>query len=128
MDEKKKKILIADDEPDMLNELEAVLSDKFRVYKAKDGKKAVALAQSSKPEIVLMDANMPEMDGMEACRLIKNDSLTARIPVIMLTCRGGILDIENGFKAGADSYIVKPIVPDRLLDKIEVVLAKAAIT
>jgi DNA-binding response OmpR family regulator len=124
METAKKKILIVDDEPAILEELGEALSDEFHVYQASNGLKALSVTRVALPELVLMDIRMPEMDGLEACRRLKRDAAIAHIPVIMVSGNGGIMDIENGFKAGADSYVVKPIMPDKLIDKINYVLTK----
>jgi CheY-like chemotaxis protein len=67
---------------------------------------------------------MPDMDGLEACKVLKKDKVTAAIPVILLTAKGQITDIEKGFKSGADAYVVKPFSPARLIEKVEEIFEK----
>jgi len=69
---------------------------------------------------------MPEMDGLEACKKLKQDKTTASIPIVLLTAKGQITDIEKGFKSGADAYVVKPFSPARLLEKVEEIFEKVA--
>jgi CheY-like chemotaxis protein len=125
MTDKMRRMLIVDDQAEMLSELEEIFSSRFRVFKALDGKRALDMVQNLMPEIVVMDIAMPIMDGMEACRCIKNDPATSHIPVIILTGKGGILDIEKGFQAGADSFLAKPIMPSRLIVKVNEMLERS---
>ena len=91
----------------------------YEFYGAADGKEAVDKALSIKPDLILLDVTMPEMDGFEACRQIKSSPQTESIPVIMLTARGQEADIEKGKECGADDYFVKPFSPLELLQKID---------
>jgi DNA-binding response OmpR family regulator len=69
--------------------------------------------------MVILDVMMPEMDGIEVVRYMKNDRDLSSITIILLTAKGQIIDIEKGFKTGIDAYIVKPFSPARLIEKIE---------
>jgi len=120
----KKKIVIADDEPFILSALQDTLSDEYQVFSGNNGKEAYNLAQKVMPDLIILDVMMPEMDGLEACKAIKKDKLTMAIPVILLTAKGQITDIEKGFKSGADAYVVKPFSPARLLEKVEEIFEK----
>ena len=72
-----------------------------------------------KPDMVVLDVMMPEMDGVEVVRELKNDETLAYIPVILLTAKGQMMDIEKGFKSGVNAYMVKPFSPEKLMEKIE---------
>lgn len=115
----KKKILIVEDELDMLNLYQGVLKDIFEIIPANNGKEAVELAVSAEPDIVLMDVMMPVMDGLEALKLIKENPTAARIPVILLSALGEYEDIRRGYSMGASCYITKPFTKKELLKAIK---------
>jgi two-component system alkaline phosphatase synthesis response regulator PhoP len=118
----KKKILIVDDEPNVRRLSCAILSKKFEVFEAEDGKEAIDIANAQKPDVILMDIMMPKMDGLTACHVIKNDPATKLIPVIMVTAIGFELNIRLSQQMGATAYVTKPFAPQELLDKIGEVL------
>lgn len=112
-------LLIADDEPTNLQVLRQILQADHRLLFAKDGAKAVELAQSEKPDLILLDVMMPgSMDGLELCRRLRQHAALHAIPVILLTARSQQRDIEIGFEAGANAYLTKPFSPMELLDRI----------
>ena len=119
----KKKVLIADDEPNVRRLLHSILSKNFEVFEAEDGRQAIEMANTQKPDIVLMDMMMPKMDGLTACHMIKNDPATKSIPVIMVTAIGFELNIKLSQQMGASGYVTKPFSSEGLLDKIAQVLA-----
>ena len=109
-------ILIADDETNVRLLLQATFRDSpYRMLSAKDGTEALEIARTEMPQLALLDAMMPGMDGFEVCRLLKNDPATAGIKVIMLTARSQESDRQKGHEAGADDYITKPFSPAALL-------------
>ena len=118
----KKKILVVDDEPSVLYAIERVLRDEYNILKASNGEEAVNLAQSCKPDIILMDTIMPKKDGITACTEIKAIKATQSIPVIMLTVVGHELNKALAKNMGANGYITKPFKPQELLDTINKVL------
>jgi CheY-like chemotaxis protein len=120
----KKKIVVADDEPFILSALQDTLSDSYSVTTASNGAEAIKVAQRVMPDLIILDVMMPEMDGLDACKNLKRDKLTSTIPVILLTAKGQITDIEKGFKSGADAYVVKPFSPARLIEKVEEIFEK----
>lgn len=122
----KKKIVVADDEPFILSALNDTLSDEYEVHSASNGREAVKVAEKVLPDLIILDVMMPEMDGLDACKTLKREKSTANIPVILLTAKGQITDIEKGFKSGADAYVVKPFSPARLLEKVEEIFEKVA--
>ena len=121
----KKKALIVDDEPNVRRLLHTILSKTFEVIEAEDGRQAIEMVNSQKPDVVLMDMMMPKMDGLTACHMIKNDPATKSIPVIMVTAIGFELNIKLSQQMGASGYITKPFSSEELLDKIAQVLAAA---
>jgi CheY-like chemotaxis protein len=115
----KKTIVIADDEPFILSAVNDTLSDDYNVITATNGKSALTMIRKHKPDMVVLDVMMPEMDGVEVVRELKNDETLAYIPVILLTAKGQMMDIEKGFKSGVNAYMVKPFSPEKLMEKIE---------
>ncbi len=115
----KQTILIVDDTPDNIALLSALLKDRYRVKIATNGVKALQIAQSELyPDLVLLDVVMPEMDGYETCRHLKQHPGTADIPVIFLTSRVEPEDEEMGLSLGAADYIAKPISPPIVLARV----------
>lgn len=105
----KQTILVVDDMPANIDVLVGLLSDKYRVKAARNGRKALSIARSENPpDLILMDVVMPEMDGYEACRRLKAESDTAAIPVIFVTSLADDEDEEKGLRLGAVDYITKP--------------------
>ena len=115
----KKTIVIADDEPFILSAVNDTLSDDYNVITATNGKSALSMIRKHKPDMAVLDVMMPEMDGVEVVRELKNDEDLAYIPVILLTAKGQMMDIEKGFKSGVNAYMVKPFSPEKLMEKIE---------
>ncbi len=114
----KKKILIVDDEPNLRRLSRTILSKNFIVFEAEDGKQAIDIANTQKPDIILMDMMMPKMDGLTACHAIKKDPATKSIPVIMVTAIGFELNVKLSQQMGASGYVTKPFTSQDLLDKI----------
>ena len=104
----KKKVLVVDDEPNIVSFLTKMLSNDYTVYRAGNGREAVDSAKKLKPALIIMDIMMPEMDGYTACSLIKSDPSTSLIPVIMLTGVGYDLNKEMALRLGANAYLTKP--------------------
>jgi CheY-like chemotaxis protein len=121
--ENKKKVLIVDDEPNVRRLLHTILGKTFDVLEAEDGRQAIEITNSQKPDVVLMDMMMPKMDGLTACHMIKNDPATKSIPVIMVTAIGFELNIKLSQQMGASGYVTKPFSSEDLLGKITQVLA-----
>jgi len=91
----------------------------FEVLLAVDGRQGVDMAQRERPDLVLMDMSLPEMDGWQATRMLKGDAGTCRIPVVALTAHAMVGDREKALEAGCDDYAVKPIDMPLLLETIE---------
>src|SRR5271157_3333287 len=121
--ENKKKVLVVDDEPNVRRLLRSILSKTFIVFEAEDGRQAIEMANTEKPDVILMDMMMPRMDGLTACHMLKNDPATKTIPVIMVTAIGFELNIKLSQQMGASGYVTKPFSQQDLLAKIAQVLA-----
>ncbi|MFG1491482.1 response regulator, partial [Oceanospirillum sp. HFRX-1_2] len=122
-------ILVVDDSPDALSLINDALEDAgMDVLVALEGRQALNIARKMKPDMILMDAIMPHMDGFEACRQIKADPELAAIPVIFMTGLNDTDDIVRGLEAGGVDYLVKPINPNELLARMKVHLTNARLT
>lgn len=118
------KILIVDDEPYMLRIIELSLrKGGHHLIVGHNGREAVALALQEKPQAIVMDVLMPEMDGLQALRAVRQDPATAAIPVIMLTARGQILTRQEAEASGASLFLTKPFSPTQLLNEVERLIA-----
>jgi|TARA_B110000211_G_scaffold83209_1_gene97299 DNA-binding NarL/FixJ family response regulator len=121
-------VLIVDDNPETISMLNTTLSEVgLTVLVALSGQQALTIAKRIKPEIILMDAMMPEMDGFEVCRLIKGDALISHIPVIFMTGLNASEDIVRGFDAGGIDYVTKPIDVQGLVARIGAQLTNSRI-
>ena len=120
-----KKILVVDDEPYlaemMANRLEA---NRYTVVTALSGRDALDQVAKVKPDLILLDILMPDMDGYQILRRLKEDPKTQSLPVIMLTVKKWSEDIKKAMESGASDYIVKPFSPAEVLKKIEGVLKR----
>ena len=122
---KKETILVVDDEQDLLDLIEYNLKkENYKVLRAEDGEEALQMAREHTVDLVLMDIMMPKMDGIEACRLMREDSALKHIPVIFLTARGDEKTEVEGLDTGADDYITKPISTAKLVSRIRAVLRR----
>jgi putative two-component system response regulator len=121
----KSTILVVDDEITNLSLVAGILRANYQVKIAKDGEKALALARSEPPDLVLLDVLMPGMDGYAVCRALKADALTQHIPVIFLTSQTDAENEELGLHLGAVDYITRPIRPGILLSRVNAHLSDA---
>jgi len=121
----KKRVLVVDDENDILELISIILSDNdITVYKAKDGLSGLEIARKKKPDLILLDIMMPEIDGWEVLKILKIDDETRNIPVAMLTCKTEIKDKVLGIQEGAIDYITKPFLTDDIIKKVKNLLTK----
>lgn len=121
------RVLVVDDEPDILNLLEYNLKRSgFQAILAKDGPEAIEAAKAHRPDLVLLDIMLPDMEGTEVLRRLKSLESTASIPVIMLTAKGEEIDKIVGFELGAEDYITKPFSPRELILRVKAVLKRTA--
>lgn len=119
------KVLVAEDDRDIADLVRHHLErEGFRCVLATDGVAAVRLARQEQPDLVILDLMLPELDGFEVCRQLRADPLTARVPVVMLTARGGEVDRVVGLELGADDYVVKPFSPRELVARVRAVLRR----
>ena len=101
-------LLIVEDNNDIREYISSSFSSEYKIIEGINGKEGIALATTTIPNIIISDIMMPEMDGIEFCRAIKEDIRTSHIPVILLTAKDSIHDKEEGYESGADSYLTKP--------------------
>ena len=122
------KIVVIDDEENILELVSYNLArDGYAVTCVTTGEDALKKVRAIRPDLVILDLMLPGMDGFEVCKILKNDSKTAHIPVIMLTAKGEEADIVTGLELGADDYIVKPFSPKVLIARVRAVLRRKAI-
>jgi CheY-like chemotaxis protein/class 3 adenylate cyclase len=115
----RKLILLADDSPLIHRHTVPILEDEgYEVRSASDGAEAVALARALTPDLVITDVEMPELDGYAVCKALKSDPATAHVPVLICSSLGEAADLERGFDAGADDYLVKPVLPEELSTRV----------
>jgi CheY-like chemotaxis protein len=112
-------LLIVDDHASILSLLNNLLSEKYTIFKAGNGRKALAILEEERIDLVISDVIMPDMDGLTLCKSIKENIQTSHIPVILLTAKGEIENRIEGLQVGADSYIPKPFHPEHLFIRIE---------
>ena len=119
------KILVVDDEPEAVELVEFNLKQAgFDVLTAGDGTEALNKARSSLPTLVVLDLMLPEIDGLEVCKMLRRDEMTGRIPIIMLTAKAAEIDRVLGLELGADDYITKPFSPRELVLRIKKLLER----
>jgi two-component system, OmpR family, alkaline phosphatase synthesis response regulator PhoP len=115
-----KRILVVDDEANIARIIEMnLVREGYEVTKASNGVDGLAAARGNAPDLVLLDVQMPQMDGLEMLTKMKEDAALADIPVIMLTAQSAREDLAKGLDAGAEYYVTKPIDPAQLLGMIE---------
>ena len=115
----KRLIVLADDSPMIHRHTVPILEDDgYEVRSAYDGVEAVALARAHQPDLVITDVEMPKLDGYGVCKALKQDPTTAHLPVLICSSLGEATDLERGFDAGADDYLVKPVIPEELSTRV----------
>lgn len=118
-------ILIIDDEKDVLKALRDILTEEhFKVLAATNGKQGIQVAQNDRPDLILLDLRLPDMDGYDVCRKLKENPNTASIPVLMVSTRSKETEKVVGLEIGADDYITKPYNELELLARIRVALRR----
>lgn len=122
LDQDKKNVLVVEDEPEIRFLLKDILKEDYIVYEAEDGREALDLIDKILPDIVICDVMMPNMNGLELCNKIKNDTATCQVPFILLTARGSEDHHLEGYEAGADAYIPKPFNTTHLKVRIRKLL------
>ena len=121
-------ILIADDEPNIVELVRVTLEDeRIRVVEALDGETALGLAETHRPDLVLLDVNLPDMSGLDVCAQLRREPRFASTKIVMLTAAAQADDVARGLAAGADHYLTKPFSPVRLLGLIETLFPRAIV-
>ncbi|MFS8096628.1 response regulator transcription factor [Lentzea alba] len=117
------RILVAEDDPKQSHLIRAYLEHEgHRVLVARDGRAALDLARSREPDLVVLDVLMPEVDGLDVCRVLRAES---RVPILMLTARSTEADLLLGLDLGADDYVVKPYSPRELVARVRALLRRS---
>lgn len=120
----KRTILVIDDNPDLLDMVDAILSDAgFVVAKTVSGEDGLNVARTLRPNLILLDLNMPKMDGWEVLKLLKTDVATREIPVAIFSVRTDLKDKIFGLQRGAVDYIPKPFQFEHLTERVERILS-----
>jgi CheY-like chemotaxis protein len=119
------RILVAEDERDIRELIGFTLRYAgFEVELATNGAEAVEKASQVQPDLIMLDVRMPRMTGYEACRVLKENPVTAEIPIVFLSAKGQEVEIEQGLASGALEYIVKPFAPDDLANQVRDILKR----
>ena len=119
------RVLVVDDDSDIRELVQFKLEQMgYTVSAEKDGEGGLAAAIEDKPDLILLDVMMPKLTGIEVCQRLRDEPSTAGIPVILITAKAQEVDVERGFSAGADDYIVKPFSPRELATRVEAVLSR----
>ena len=117
------RLLLVDDNPTNLQVLyQALEAEGYELLVAQSGAEAIATAKEAKPHLILLDINMPGIDGYETCRRLKREPETKNIPVVLLTAKGRDADKRLGYEVGAVDYVIKPFSPNRLIERIQEIL------
>ena len=120
------KVLIVEDEANIRQLVKYNLEkESYQVIEAEDGLLGLRLAKAEKPDLVLLDLMLPQMDGLEVCRSLKGNQATAALPIIMLTAKSEEIDKVIGLELGADDYMTKPFSPRELVARVKAVLRRS---
>ena len=118
---RKTKILVVDDEPDIVRVVARIMeSCDYDVVTAQDGFEALGAAQAEKPDVIILDLNLPGMNGFEVCHRLRTTEATRAIPIVMMTAAYvSIDDARRGDASGADEYVVKPFLREVLIHNVQ---------
>lgn len=121
-------VLVVDDEPEILKMVAKIMEARgHRVSLARDGQEALDAVVRDRPDVMILDLNLPKMDGFEVCKQLKTDPATRAIPIVMLTAAYvSVEDATRGVGVGADEYVVKPFLREVLVHNVERLLESAA--
>jgi len=123
----KAKILVIEDEKDIVDIIELNLEKEgYKIKAYSSGEEGIKMAREKLPDLIILDLMLPGIDGLDVCRILKNDSKTRHIPIIMLTAKSEESDIVTGLEMGADDYITKPFSPKVLIARVKAILRKVA--
>lgn len=122
-----KKVVLIEDEPDIAEVIEYNLSrEGYKVFLAYNGLEGLETVKRERPDVVLLDLMLPELDGIEICRRIRENPMTRSLPIIMVTAKGEESDVVLGLELGADDYVTKPFSPRELVARIKAVLRRGS--
>jgi CheY-like chemotaxis protein len=120
------KLLIVDDDLETLRLVSLMLQRQgYQIITASNGRQALSLALTEKPDLIILDVMMPEVDGLEVARRLRKSRDTAHIPILMFTAKGQVEDLVAGYEAGADDYLTKPIHPVELSARLKAILGRS---
>jgi CheY-like chemotaxis protein len=121
----KKTIMVVDDNPDIITIVKTILEGRgYTVFSASSGAELLSMLVTQKPDLIILDIMMPEMDGLEVLTRLKGKTETSTIPVILLTAKVQYEDVLGGYKLGADYYITKPFTSTQLVNGINLLLGE----
>lgn len=121
----KQKILVVDDEPEAVELVEFNLKQAgYEVVTAADGAEALKKTRALLPSLIVLDLMLPEMDGLEVCKMLRRDPATAAVPIVMLTAKAAEIDRVLGLELGADDYLTKPFSPRELVLRVKKLLTR----
>ncbi len=119
------KVLVVDDEPEAVELVEFNLKQAgYSVVTAADGAEALNKARATQPDLIVLDLMLPEVDGLEVCKMLRRDPATAGIPIVMLTAKAAEIDRVLGLELGADDYVTKPFSPRELVLRVKKLLQR----
>jgi DNA-binding response OmpR family regulator len=119
------KVLVIEDEETLLNNLaDKLKADGFNVTTARDGELGLEKIRNEHPDLIVLDIMLPKLDGLSICRIVRHDTSTSHIPIIMITARGNEVDKIVGLESGADDYIVKPFTLGEFLARVRAVMRR----
>jgi diguanylate cyclase (GGDEF)-like protein len=124
----KLKILTVDDDPDILDVLEVTLMEEYSIIQASTGKEAFEKLKAEKPDILILDYQLPDTIGIKICEELRKNPIFLHLPVLMLTGKGETEDKVKGLSAGADDYMVKPFSPPELLARVQMLIRRSTIS
>ena len=118
-------LLLVDDDPEILTLLQAKFKDQpFKIFTAIEGESAMNIVRTEKPDLIVLDVNLPGLSGLEICRSLKADKSTKKIPIIILSARSEGIDRVLGLEFGADDYVTKPFNPQELILRVNNILKR----
>lgn len=125
----KRRVMVVDDDPDALALMEKILSDDgFELIKVSSATEVGLKAAQLSPDLILLDFLMPEINGFEVCKALRENEMTRSIPIMAVTCLSKERDIERIFACGADEYLAKPFKVDQLLEKVRELIGRGRAT
>jgi DNA-binding response OmpR family regulator len=121
-------VMVVDDEPNIIELVRITLEDdRVRIVVAADGEEALTVAHLERPDLILLDVNLPDLSGLEVCRRLRAEARTQDTKIVMLTAAAQRDDVERGRAAGADDYLTKPFSPVRLLNLVDTLVPEASL-